>query len=157
MREMKESETKVLIIRPMTNEDAERASELESMVFSMPWKADDFLEMIERTYAHYFVAVKNDTIVGIIGLRDVAGEGEISNVATHPDFRRQNIASMLMQRALDECDNLGIRDITLEVRTSNKAAIALYEKNGFKGEGVRPNFYEKPREDALIMWRRLNA
>ncbi len=157
MREMKESETKALIIRPMTNEDAERASELESMVFSMPWKADDFLEMIERTYAHYFVAVKNDTIVGIIGLRDVAGEGEISNVATHPDFRRQNIASMLMQRALEECDNLGISDITLEVRTSNKAAIALYEKYGFKGEGVRPIFYEKPREDALIMWRRLNA
>lgn len=143
-----------IIVRPMTDEDIYDASSLEAMVFSMPWKAEDFLEMVKATYAHYFVATVDEGIVGIIGLRDIAGEGEITNVAVNPDYRRCGIARMLMQRALDKCDELGISDVTLEVRASNEAAISLYEAFGFKPEGVRPRFYEHPTEDALIMWKR---
>ena len=60
----------------------------------------------------------------------------------------------MMEYMLERAKEVGIGDCTLEVRISNQPAIALYESLGFKGEGVRPKFYEKPVEDALIMWKR---
>ena len=60
----------------------------------------------------------------------------------------------MMEYMLERADRMGIGDCTLEVRVSNLPAIRLYESLGFKGEGVRPDFYDKPREDALIMWKR---
>lgn len=138
----------------METEDAIAASKLEEAAFSMPWKAMDFLEMIEKTYAYYFVAELDGAIVGIIGFRDIAGEGEITNVVVDENFRRMGIGKMLVDEALKQADKLGVSDVTLEVRVSNESAIKLYESFGFKGEGVRPHFYERPDEDALIMWRR---
>lgn len=151
-----------VLIRPMTEEDIEEAAALEGKTFSMPWKAADFLEMIKAQYAHYFVAEYNKpgtspggkTIVGIIGLRDIAGEGEITNVAVDEAMRGFGIGKMLLERALSKAQELGIRDVTLEVRVSNVPAIGLYESHGFKSEGIRPNFYEHPTEDAAIYWRR---
>jgi len=151
---MKELKPRDLIIRPMEKDDVVEASDIESQVFSMPWKAEDFLEMINAPYAYYYVAILGGRIVGITGLRDIAGEGEITNVVVAPEYRRQGIALELMKTALDKCDDLNIEDITLEVRVSNKPAISLYEEVGFVGEGVRPGFYERPHEDALIMWKR---
>ncbi len=151
---MKESETKEVIIKELTKEDVDAAAKLEAKTFSMPWKASDFLEMVNADYAHYYVAVIGKRTVGILGLRDIAGEGEITNVVVDESERRKNIASLLMETALEKCDELGIKDVTLEVRISNTPAIKLYEKFGFKEEGIRPSFYEKPKEDALIMWRR---
>ena len=160
MREMKESETKAPIIREMTPQDVPAAALIERTVFSMPWKEADFLEMIEADYAYYYVACTEDSgtekIVGIIGLRDISGEGEITNVAVEPEFRRRGIGRLMLDKVLEEARQLGIRDITLEVRESNAGAIKLYEKAGFVGEGVRPNFYEHPTEGALIMWKRDN-
>ena len=153
---MKELEIKDLIIRPMEPEDVDEASAIEAAVFSMPWKSADFLEMIEAPYAHYYFAKDgvSSKIVGILGLRDIAGEGEITNVAVVPEYRRQKVAKALMNQAMAKCKELGIKDVTLEVRVSNEPAIALYESFDFCGEGIRPGFYEKPSEDALIMWRR---
>ena len=151
---MKESETKEVIIKELAKEDVDAAAKLEAKTFSMPWKASDFLEMVNADYAHYYVAVIGKRTVGILGLRDIAGEGEITNVVVEKSERRKNIASLLMETALEKCDELGIKDVTLEVRISNTPAIKLYEKFGFKEEGIRPSFYEKPKEDALIMWRR---
>lgn len=138
----------------MTAEDVEEASKIEAMVFSMPWKAEDFAEMIQADYAYYFVAVDNNIVVGIIGLRNLAGEGEITNVAVSPECRRNGIGRKMMKAVLDQAGQLGIKDITLEVRASNEPAISLYTSEGFVTEGVRKGFYEKPVEDALIMWRR---
>lgn len=143
-----------IIVRPMTIEDVEEASKIEAMVFSMPWKADDFAEMILADYAYYFVATNSDRVVGIIGLRNLAGEGEITNVAVSPDYRRYGIGRKMLKRVLDQASQLGVKDITLEVRASNEPAISLYTSEGFVTEGVRKGFYEKPVEDALIMWRR---
>ena len=161
---MKESETKARIIdiniRPMEESDIEKAATLEEATFSMPWKAADFLEMVKATYAYYFVAEMtpvsgdNDSIVGICGLRNIAGEGEITNVAVDEKYRRCGIGRKLIERALDQCSQLDISDVTLEVRAGNEAAIGLYEKFGFKSEGIRPRFYEHPTEDAQIMWLR---
>lgn len=138
----------------MEEGDVEKAAALEAKTFSMPWKAGDFLEMINAEYAYYFVAVQEQEIVGIIGLRDILGEGEITNVAVEETHRRKGIARQLLDRVIKRAQELGIKALTLEVRRSNVAAISLYESFGFEIEGVRPHFYDKPTEDALIMWAR---
>ena len=151
---MKGSQTKAPIIRPMEISDVPEAARLEEETFSMPWKESDFIEMIEAPYAHFYVADHDGRIVGIIGLRDLSGEGEITNVAVNNDFKRRGIGSLLVSKVIEESTKFGIGDLTLEVRASNEAAIRLYDKFGFKSEGIRPGFYEKPVEDALILWRR---
>ncbi|MCM1135324.1 MAG: ribosomal protein S18-alanine N-acetyltransferase [Clostridium sp.] len=144
----------MLQIREMTAADVEAASKIEWEVFSMPWSAQDFLEMVEADYASYYVAELDGEIVGCCGIRKLIDEGEITNVAVTAAHRRKGIARRMMEHMLDKAEENGIGGCTLEVRASNQPAIRLYESLGFKGEGVRPNFYEKPAEDALIMWKR---
>ena len=144
-------------IRPLEEQDVKAVSEIEGRSFSMPWKEADFLEMVKADYAYYYVAEENGVILGYCGLRNMAGEGEIMNVAVDAPFRRKGIARLLLEHTLEEAPKHGIGDCTLEVRVSNAPAIHLYEKFGFQWEGIRPNFYEKPKENAMIMWRRQSA
>ncbi len=144
----------MLQIRELTASDVEAVSLIESKVFSMPWSAGDFLEMVEADYAHYYVAEEDGVIVGCCGIRNIAGEGEITNVVVAQEHRKKGIGQKMLEYMLDRAEAFGIGDCTLEVRVSNQEAIRLYEKLGFTGEGVRPGFYEKPAEDALIMWKR---
>lgn len=144
----------MLCVREMTADDVETVSKIESEVFSMPWSAKDFLEMVEADYAYYYVAEWDGEIVGCCGIRNIAGEGEITNVVVAPRFRKKGIAFKMMEYMLEKAAEIGITVCTLEVRVSNQPAIRLYERLGFKGEGVRPHFYDKPDEDALIMWKR---
>lgn len=141
-------------IRPLTREDVFIVSEIESRTFSMPWKPEDFMEMVEADYAYYYVAVEEGVILGCCGIRNMAGDGEITNVVVDAPYRKRGIAEKMMTHMLRDASENGIQDCTLEVRVSNEAAIHLYEKLGFRGEGIRPGFYEKPKEDALIMWKR---
>lgn len=143
-----------LKIRDMEAADVEASSVIEREAFSMPWSAADFLEMVEADYASYYVAELNGEIVGCCGIRRLADEGEITNVAVKAGYRKKGIAFSMMRYMLENAEKSGIGDCTLEVRVSNYPAIKLYEKLGFKGEGVRPKFYERPAEDALIMWKR---
>ncbi len=144
----------MLLIREMRAADVKAASEIESRVFSMPWSAEDFLEMVEADYAYYYVAELDGKLAGCCGIRNIAGEGEITNVVVDVPYRKKGIARAMMEYMLERAGQAGIGDCTLEVRVSNEPAIRLYESLGFKGEGVRPGFYERPREDALIMWKR---
>lgn len=143
-----------MLIRELTAADVEAVSRIEEEVFSMPWSPQDFLEMVEADYAYYYVAEVDGEIAGCCGVRDIVGEGEITNVVVAEKFRRRGIGRGLMEYMLKEAALHGMRDMTLEVRVSNISAIRLYESLGFKGEGIRPDFYEKPKEDALIMWKR---
>lgn len=140
--------------RRMKAEDVPTVSRLEEETFSMPWSAESFLHMIDREDAAYFVAEEDGKILGGCGLLLIAGEGNITNVVVAPQARRRGIATGLLTYLLSEGDRAGLNAYTLEVRVSNAAAIGLYEKLGFVSEGIRPNFYEKPREDAVIMWKR---
>lgn len=141
-------------IRALEAADAEAVSEIEEEAFSQPWSAKDFMEMAEADYAYYYVAEDNGKIVGCCGVRNMAGEGEITNVVVAKAFRRRGIGRKLMEYMLNEAAAAGIGACTLEVRVSNAPAIHLYESLGFQAEGIRPGFYEKPLEDALIMWKR---
>ncbi len=144
----------MIIYRRMRPEDVPFISRLEEETFSMPWSAESFLQMIEREDNEYFVAEEDGHLLGGCGLLLIAGEGNITNVAVVPEARRRGVASGLLTYLMAEGDRAGLTAYTLEVRVSNAAAIGLYEKLGFVSEGIRPNFYEKPTEDAVIMWKR---
>lgn len=142
------------MIREMAADDVAAVSVMEAQTFSMPWSADDFLEMIEADYAYYYVAELDGEIAGCCGIRDICGEAEITNVVVAAAYRQRGIGRKMLEYALAQAEKRGVGPCTLEVRCSNFPAIHLYEKLGFCGEGVRPGFYDKPKEDALIMWKR---
>ncbi|MDO5131752.1 MAG: ribosomal protein S18-alanine N-acetyltransferase [Eubacteriales bacterium] len=95
-----------------------------------------------------------EKIVGICGVKKIFEEGDISNVAVHPDYRRKGICRRMLETLLSEARNDGVTDFTLEVRAGNTPAVRLYESLGFRTEGIRPGFYDHPVEDGLIMWLR---
>ena len=144
----------MLKIRQMEEKDGAWAAAQERSCFSTPWTETAFLDTLHCDYAFFYVAEADGERVGICGCRDLSGEGEISNVSVAAAYRRQGIASALLTQILEEGKRRGIQAYTLEVRCSNRSAIGLYQSFGFQLEGIRKNFYEKPREDGLIMWKR---
>jgi len=140
--------------REMKESDAVEAARLEKENFSAPWTEDDFLEMIKAGYAHYLVACDDDRIIGSCGLRNIVGEGEITNVVVHPEYRNMGIGLNMLCKLMEDGEKMGVKAFTLEVRESNAPAIHVYERIGFRPEGMRRNFYENPTEDAVIMWKR---
>ena len=143
-----------LIIKPLTEEFVDQVCVLEEEAFSMPWHRESFLEMIQNPNACYLVGLVEGEAVASCGLRNIVGDGEITNVVTQGSMRGQGIGKQMLLKLLEEGRKMGVEAFTLEVRKSNYTAIGLYEKLGFVTEGVRKNFYEDPTEDALIMWKR---
>jgi ribosomal-protein-alanine N-acetyltransferase len=140
--------------RQMTPADVPFISKLESETFSMPWSAESFLEMIEKEDARYYVAEEDGRLLGGCGVLMIVGEGSITNVVVAPEMRNKGVGTGLLQHMMKEGQKEGLTAYTLEVRVSNTQAIHVYEKLGFVSEGIRPGFYEKPAEDAMIMWKR---
>ena len=91
-----------------------------------------------------------ESAVGYVGMHHILDEGYITNVAVHPAYRRRGVATALLEQLEKYAESHDMSRITLEVRASNDKAIALYKKMGYKKEGVRPGFYDSPKEDALI-------
>lgn len=140
--------------RRMTPEDVPFISKLEEETFSMPWSADSFLEMISKEDARYYVAEEDGRLLGGCGVLMIAGEGNITNVVIAPQARNRGIGTAMLRHLMAEGEREGLTAYTLEVRVSNAAAIHVYEKLGFESAGIRPGFYEKPDEDAMIFWKR---
>ena len=145
---------KNIIVRKLEKRDIPAISAIEAKSFSMPWSTEDFEKLLGRDYCVYYVAEYDGQIVGSCGMTISYGEGSIDNVVVDEDYRGKGIAHEMINTLLQEGDAQGIEAYTLEVRVSNKAAIAVYTDAGFVSEGIRPRFYEKPVEDAMIMWRR---
>ena len=143
-----------MVIREMQEQDVDAVTALEEACFSQPWKRHDFEEILTNPDRFYFVAADGDDILGGCMLTDIAGEGDISNVAVDQQYRRRGIAHSLLEHLLEFGRGRGIGDFTLEVRQQNMAAQGLYEGLGFVSEGVRPNFYDRPKDNAVIMWLR---
>ena len=141
-------------IRRMEIKDIAQVCALEQEAFSMPWSEEDFRKALKNKDTCYMVMETADQVVALCGVRNIVGEGEITNVVTNKSVRNQGIGYELLLKLLEEGKRMGITAFTLEVRKSNMAAIHLYEKLGFTKEGIRKNFYEKPKEDALILWKR---
>ncbi len=141
-------------IRPLELQDVEALARIEQESFSMPWSAQDFADLLTREYCTYYVAEDAGEPVACVGYTNLCGEANIDNVVVAPSHRRRGIAGELLQKLIRDAESAGVEAFTLEVRVSNASAIHLYEKLGFVAEGVRPRFYERPTEDALIMWKR---
>ena len=103
------------------------------------------------------VADVEGELAGCACLTMLGEEGEIDKVMVAEKFRQKGIGTMLVKELLRRGKEQGIAHFTLEVRKNNAAAIRLYERTGFLTEGIRPGFYEKPKEDAVIMWKRGQA
>lgn len=143
-----------LIIRRLEQSDIEPLSKIEEAAFSMPWSPQDFADLLKRDYCLYLVAEVDGRVAGSAGMTDICHEGSIDNVVVAEEYRGQGIAQKLLEELFKIGEGRGIQAYTLEVRVSNQIAIHIYEKAGFVSEGIRPRFYEKPTEDALIMWKR---
>ena len=143
-----------IMIRKMTMDDLDTVVEIEKECFSVPWSKQGFMDALQKTDAYYIVAVTDDRVVGYCGAYGVCDEADINQVAVTGNYRRSGIGERMVRQLLDGLKERGYLYTTLEVRKSNTAAIDLYEKLGFVSEGIRKNFYEKPTEDAVIMWKR---
>lgn len=143
-----------MVVRKMEPEDICQVVEIEKNTFSMPWSQASFTDTLNREDTLYLVAEKDGEILGYCGLWQSLDEGEIPNVAVKEDYRRRGVGKALLQALFLQGEKRGIRAYTLEVRAGNNGALRLYERLGFEAVGIRPGFYLKPKEDAVIMWKR---
>lgn len=139
--------------RRMEERDLEQVVAIETATFSMPWSREAFLESMNNPSHVYVVAAEGETIFGYCGMWGIAGEGQINNVAVRKDARGRGTGFEMMEFVLLEGERQGLEVFTLEVRESNAAAIHVYEKVGFKNVGIRKDFYDLPKENAVIMWK----
>ena len=142
------------MIRRMQQADLAGAAELESRYFSMPWSQKQLQESLENPDYLFLVLEREGKVAGYAGLIQAAEEGDITNVVLAEECRGAGLGKALVAALLEEGGKRGIREFTLEVRVSNTLAVHVYEALGFVKEGIRKRFYEKPSEDAWIMWRR---
>ena len=128
----------------------EQITAMEQQCFADPWSLQNFIDAVNNACTAVWAALDGGTVLGYVVCFCAADEAEICNIAADPDRRRQGIGALLLQTALDAHPEA---DFFLEVRVSNTAARALYEKHGFQELGIRPDYYENPRENAIIMKR----
>ena len=144
-----------LRIRDARPADLDRLEELESRCFSVPWTREQ-LESQLPDAQHVFLAGEEDgCVLGYVGMMTVLDEGYISNVAVAPEARRRGIGRALAAALLDRAETLSLSFVTLEVREHNDPAIALYAGLGFVPVGLRKNYYDSPKENALLMTKYL--
>ena len=145
---------KVRIV-PMAAEHLNEVAALELACFSRPWSRQMLAEELDNQCAAFLVALEPETdkVIGYAGLLVAADEGYITNVAVFPPYRRRGVAGKLLDVFLRFAQANHLAFLTLEVRPSNAAAIALYTRFGFREAGRRRNYYDLPREDALILTR----
>lgn len=141
-----------IMIRTMTESDIPDVAKLEAEVFTDPWSEKVYRETFLLQGVEYVVACADNIIVGVAGVRNIVGTGEITNVMVKTGYRDNGIGRQMLEELLERGRKLGATDFTLEVRVGNAAAISLYESLGFVCEGVRPGFYNNPKEDAAIYW-----
>ena len=141
-------------IAPMTAEHLDEVAALERVCFSDPWSRNLLSEALKNDLSAYLVALDDaGRVAGYAGLTVVLDEGSIDNIAVRPEYRRRGVAAQLLEVFLNFAQGNRLAFLTLEVRASNYAAIALYGSRGFRAVGRRKNYYEHPPEDALIMTR----
>ncbi|MCR5736419.1 MAG: ribosomal protein S18-alanine N-acetyltransferase [Eubacterium sp.] len=139
--------------RIMEKEDIPQVARIEKACFSMPWSEKSFSDSLDQGDTLFLVAEEEGKICGYVGMYISFEVGSITNVAVASDCRRMGIGKGLITQLVADSRQRGVESITLEVRESNLPAIKLYESQGFVSEGIRKNFYQKPTENAMIMWK----
>lgn len=149
---MKLTDMMKYVIRQANPELIPQIAEIEKEIFSDPWSEYSLSTCLPDDMHDFYVALdEEEHVLGYISFMNVMDEGYINNVAVREDARHAGIGSALVLESIRRGRERELSFLTLEVRASNDPAIALYEKHGFAEVGRRPGYYEKPREDAILM------
>ena len=140
-----------ITVSKMTKSDVPFVAALDKECFSSPWSEKSLLESLENAGSVFLCAKTGGKIVGYIGASVVLDEAYVSDLAVSRTARRRGVGSALLLECENLCRGIDCSFLSLEVRKSNEAAIALYLKAGFAAVGERKNFYSSPRENAVIM------
>lgn len=137
----------------MTEADVDGVLDITNLCFSTPWSKSSITGELNNPLAKYIIAkdLESGLIVGFVGVWIVVGEGDITNIAVHPNYRKLGIGSKLLSSLLTLCEDLNCSLINLEVRVSNTSAQNLYKKFFFVETGIRKGYYEDNKEDAILM------
>jgi ribosomal-protein-alanine N-acetyltransferase len=145
----------IIIERMSGDDDLDAVAALESASFTNPWTRDMLARELERSDVTrvYVLRLPGRRVAAFCACWVVHDELHINTIAVDAAFRRQGLGVRLMNHVMREAARAGARRATLEVRRSNDAARALYERLGFTVTAIRPRYYSEPDEDALILWR----
>lgn len=137
-------------VRRLAYSDLPGVIAIERRSFPTPWSLAMFVLELSKPSGICLAAQAGDELLGYVVCSRYDQVWHLMNIAVAPDRRRGGVASRLLTRLIDEAE--GVLPFTLEVRVSNRQAIAMYERFGFRSAGVRPRYYHDNGEDALIMW-----
>ena len=141
-----------MIFAKMTEKHVAQVAELEKICFgSAAWSEKSIASELNNALSLWIVAVEEEKVLGYVGSQTVMGETDMMNVAVHPDYRKQGIATGLITELIGALKKRESHCLTLEVRASNEPAKNLYQMLDFEEIGIRKNYYRNPREDALIL------
>jgi [ribosomal protein S18]-alanine N-acetyltransferase len=144
-------------IKPLPESLLNAAVELDQLVLGGFWSQSSYQQELERSSSDLFglwsTPFQNPPLLAMGCAWTILDEAHIILMAVHPDYRRRGLGAAMLLTLLEKAQRRGMKYATLEVRASNKAAIALYTKLGFTSVGKRPNYYEDNGEDALVLWR----
>jgi ribosomal-protein-alanine N-acetyltransferase len=140
------------VIRRLTYADLPQVIAIERRAFPTPWSLAMFVLELSKPSGICLVALSDDRVVGYLVCSRYDTVWHVMNVAVDGRLLRRGIATAILAELFAQADKPG-EQYTLEVRESNDAAIALYERFGFRSAGVRPGYYHDNKEDAMIMWR----
>lgn len=142
------------IVYNLINEnDIEGIYNISRDSFTIPWSLNSIKSELSNPLANYIVARDMDLniVVGFVGIWIISGEGDITNIAVHKNYRKIGIGKNLLEYLLSHCMKLNCNIINLEVRESNLIAQNLYKNLGFTINGIRKNYYEDNKENAILM------
>jgi ribosomal-protein-alanine N-acetyltransferase len=155
MSEIEIPELKNLKIRSLCESDLIEVDLLERKIFPDPWPLSAFHEVLDNEEINGLVGLLNAQIVAYAVFTIGWGESRLANIAVAPDFRRKSIAKILISNILKIVKEANCKNIFLDVRPSNAAAINLYKNFGFTELYTKPNYYQSPKEDVLVMTKTL--
>ena len=147
-----------LLVREMRPDDVHAVATLEAEAFTTPWEAGTFKTLLRRPGAELWVAeLPGDGVIGYYVLWCIQDQGELANIAVSELFRGRGFGSRLLDHALATAGRRGVESLYLEVRNSNRRARAMYASRGFEQIGTRRDYYERPREDARVLMKRMEG
>jgi len=147
-------------IFPLDYSDLEEVVKIESVSFPEPWSLAMFYHELILPFSHFYVMredsqeEKKSRMMAYGGFWMVKQEAHITNLAVHPDYRNRGFGNEFLRFLLEKAKNLGAKVATLEVRTSNKVGLRLYEKWGFQKTKIKRGYYAYTGEDAIVMEKR---
>ena len=144
------------VFEKMTPSHLAGVCQIEELSFKTPWSKQSILSEMDNPIGSYLVALDGDRIAAYGGFWTIVPEGNINNIAVHPDYRGRGLSRQLMQRLIEMAAEKGVKELYLEVRTGNLIAQNLYRSLGFKMINIRKGYYADTDEDAIVMLLELN-